>query len=121
MKTIRATSSLKFERYGALINLLYDRRLVCLLVEHILASERNATHLIRSFTILFHVSYIILQTFSSLRGRLYLLRSSWTLFAQFLSSWYFNISWCIILTGSSFRLSRIFLRMQAASFQFHTE
>ena len=73
LKTMRETSGLNFERYGALINLLYDKRHVFLLVEHISISERNATCLIRSFTILFHVSYVIIQTFSSFRGRLYLL------------------------------------------------
>ena len=68
---MRATSGFKFERYGALINLLYDNRLVLLSVEHISVSERNTIRLIRQFTILFHVSYVILKTFLSLKGRLY--------------------------------------------------
>ena len=70
-----------------------------LFVQHISVSKRNATHLIRSRTILFHD---MLQTFSSFKGRLYLLRSSWTLFAQFLSAWYVNISWYIVLLGHHF-------------------
>ena len=46
---MRATSSLQFERYGALINLLYDKRQVFLFVEHISVSERNATPLHYNF------------------------------------------------------------------------
>ena len=43
---MRATSGLKFERHGALINLLCDKGHIFLSVEHISVSERNATHLI---------------------------------------------------------------------------
>ena len=39
LKTMRATSGLKFERYGALISLLYDKRKVCLFVERISVCE----------------------------------------------------------------------------------
>ena len=111
-----------FERYGALINLLYDKRHVFLLVEHISVKEMPYAWSDHSlFFSMYHMLYYKRSRHS--KEYLYSLRSSWTLFAQFLSAWYgiYTISWHIILTGSSFCLSRIFLRIQAASFQFHTE
>ena len=53
---MRASFGLKFERYGALINLFYDKRQVFLLAEDISVSERNATPSIHRF-FMYHMLY----------------------------------------------------------------
>ena len=68
--------------------------------------------LIRSFTILFDASYVIITNILVTERKTVLT----TLFAQFFSAWYFSISLCTILTGSWFCLSRMFFKNTSCLF-----